>query len=430
MDFTSILLTDYGLWYLESICPTLNIMEIENLSLPSQWIFACLVITVPACFASVSRQLLGFPMSALQYYTSAERLTNEINRSPEYTRHRFLFSLIVGGCTSMLEALLFHELSMGDFPVYYMGMATTRGRMDVFRLMLKCCASSSLETSARLLVHLNRELRRILPDPSKSETLYHCLVQVLESCGPLQEVNDEHAIFESLVLIFRQVLLLSSRGQTSIVSNSDDGICNKIVRLLLEAGLFRDSKLPARYWSIHGHLRDNKRRESPLTLAIYVRNVYAIKLLLESGYNVDEVHHGDDTHNCKEYRGTPLTYAIWLGFIEIVTVLLAAGADVTKMGAQGQTATEMSKKCLLLPIPRAYKDFAEDIDFKDRKDEQCVRRLIFNMVCADLEAKHGMQYDQFIDTIYRRNPTGSCLRFAGIRVAHPDLARYELMKCR
>lgn len=421
LDFTSILMTDYGLWYLQSICPTLDITEVENLSLPSQWIFACLVRTVPACYESVSRQLQGFPANSLQRYTSTQRLAGEINSSQGYSRHRFLLSLILGGSMSMLESLLFHGLSMGDLSTYYLEIATRRGRMNIAQLLWRYGAFLSLETSVRLLEHMRPDLKTLLRDPRKSETFCHFLAQVLESCDPLQEIDDEHAIFESLVLIFQQVLLLSSEEQTSIASNSDDGICNKIVRLLLEAGLFRDSKLPARYWSFHGLLDGGQIRGSPLNLAIYWRNVYAIRLLLENGYNVDEVHRGDGIVNCIEHIGTPLTYAVWLGTIEAVTILLVAGADVTKMGAQGQTAIEMSEKCLFLPTPRSYKDSAEDIDSKDRKDEQSVRRLIFNMVSADLEAKHGMQYNVFIDTIFKRFPKGSCLRYAD---DHAPSSRY------
>ncbi|KAM0800790.1 hypothetical protein BDR22DRAFT_850547 [Usnea florida] len=270
--------------------------------------------------------------------------------------------------------------------------------------------------------------KRFLRDPSKSETFCNCLAQVLDSCGPLQELDDEHPLFESLVLLFQQVLLLSSEEQTSIASNSDDGICNRIIGLLLEAGLFRDSKLPARYWSFHDLLCNNDMNNSPLMLAIYVRNVYAVKLLLQNGYDVDEVHRSVDTSNCMENRGTPLTFAVWLGFIEAVTLLLLAGADVTKFAVLGQTATEMSGKCLSLPTPRDYKGIAEFIDFKDRKDEHSVRRLIFNMVCADLEAKHGMQYNQFIDTIYRRSRRGPCLRYADRQ--HTTFSRYwEYVDC-
>ena len=428
IDFTSILMTDYGLWYLQCICPTLDITEVENLSLPSQWIFACLVGTVPACYESVSRQLQGFPVNTLRRYTRAERLTERINSSPEHLRHRFLLSLSVGGCASILEGLLFYGLSIGDFPTHYLEMAAIRGHSDFIQLLLKHGAFLSPETSTRLLLHMKSHLTTFLRDPSKSEAFYHFLAQALDSCGPLQELDDEHALFESLVFVFQIALLLPNEEQTSSTSNSDDCICNKVVRLLLEAGLFRDSKLPARYWSFHNLHRDGDINDSPLTLAIYVRDVYAIKLLLKNGYNVDEVHRSDGTRSCKELRGTPLTYAIWLGFIEAVIVLLAAGADVTKMGAQGQTATEMSNKCLSLPIPRGYKDVAEGIDSKDRKDEQCVRHLIFNMVCADLEAKHGMQYQDFIDKI--PDLGGSCLLFAGKRVAHPDLAGYELMRSR
>ena len=517
LDFTFILMTDYGLWYLQCICPTLDITEVENLSLPSQWIFACLVRTVRPCYESVSRQLQGFPVNKFQRYTSTQHLAGEINSSQGDFRHRLLLSLIIGGSMPMLEPLLFHGLSMGDLSTYYLEIALRRGRTNiaqllwtygaslslatsnqllehikpdlktllrdpnksetfcrlltqildsfgplqeidaehalfdslvpifqealllsteeqtsstlnsaVIQLLLKHSAFSSLETSARVLKHIVPDKKTLLLDESKSEIFCHFLAQVLESCGPLQRLDDEHAIFESLVLIFQAALLLPNEEQTSSTSKIDDCICNKVLRLLVEGGLFRDSKLPARYWSFHDLLRDSYMKDSPLTLAIYVRNVYAIKLLLESGYNVDEVHHADDSHHCRECRGTPLTYAIWLGFIEIVTVLLAAGADVTKMGAQSQTAIEMSRKCLSLPILRGRKDSTEGVDSKNRS----VRLLIFDMACADLKAKHGMQYNQFIDTIYKRFPNGSCLRYAGIGVAHPDLARYELMKYR
>ena len=430
IDFASILTTDHGLWYLQCICPTLDITEVENLSLPSQWIFACLVRTVPACYESVSRQLQGFPVNTLQRYTSTQRLAGEINSSQGYPRHRFLLSLSVGGCASILEDLLFHGLSIGDFPTQYLEMAAIRGRVDVARVLLNHGACLSLESSARLLRHMTPDLKTLLRDPRKSETFCHFLAQVLESCGPLQEVNDQHAIFESLVLIFQQALLLSREEQTSITSNSDDGICNKIVRLLLEAGLFRNSKLPARYWSFHSLLGDGKRCESPLTLAIYVRNMYAIKLLLEGGYKVDEVHHGNGTHNCMETRGTPLTYAVWLGSIETVSVLLAAGADVTKMGAQGQTAAVFAGQCISLPVSTRYIGFVEDTGSDRCEDGTTSRRQIFAMVCANLETRHGMRHEEFVDKVRIYSAMGSRLRTAGIRTAHLALTEYGLMRCR
>ena len=427
IDFTSILMTDHGLWYLQCICPTLDITEVDNLSLPSQWIFACLVRTVRACYESVSRQLQGFPVNKLQRYTSTQHLAGEINSSQGYFCHRFLLSLILGGSMSMLEPLLFNGLSMGDLSAYYLELATRRGRMNIAQLLWRYGASLSPETSVPLLVHMTPDFKTLLRDPRKSETFYHFLAQVLESFGPLQEVNDEHAIFESLVLIFQQILLLSSEEQTRIASNSDDGICNETVRLLLEAGLFRDSKLPARYWSFHDLLRNGGMKNSPLTLAIYVRNVYAIKLLLKNGYDVDEVHVG--TH-CVEARGTPLAYAIWLGFIEIVTILLATGADVTKMGAQGQTAAVFAEKCVSLPISTKYIGFVDNTDSDRREDGTASRRQIFAMVCADLETRHGMKYEEFVDEVKIYSARGSRLQSAGIRIAHPDFAENRLMRCR
>lgn len=347
IDFASILMSDHGLWYLQNVCPTFDITEIGNLSPPSQWIFACLVRTVSACYESVSRQLQGFPIYALQFYVSAERLTNEINSSDESLRHRFLLSLSVSGSASMLDALLFHGLSLADLLPYYFEKATERGRLTMAHLLLKYGASLSLETSTRLLVHMKHDLKSPLLNPIVSEAFCHFLERALRLLGALQEHDGEHPIFESLVLIFQKALL-QSRSQliNYSESSSEDYPPNRVVRLLLEAGLFRDSKLPASYWSLNlEFLTSDSIDESPLTLTIYVRNIYAVRLLIKYGYDINEVNHGLHFNtlgcNCVEHRGTPLTYAIWLGFIEVVSVLLEAGADVTKEGPQNQTVLEM-----------------------------------------------------------------------------------------
>lgn len=237
-------------------------------------------------------------------------------------------------------------------------------------------------------------------------------MRALGSSGPLQEIDDEHAIFGRLVLIFQRALLQSKKQHVnSSKPSSDDCTCSKVVRLLLEAGLFRDSKLPARYWSFPDCVK-----QSPLTLAIHMRNVYAIRLLLKNGYDVDEVHHSTPFF-CAEARGTPLTYAVWLGYTEAVTILLEAGADVTKMGAQGQTAPEMAKKCVSLPNAERYMGCAKDIGLEDWENDACSRHRIFTIVCADLKERHGMEYEDLIAAVHRRFFSGSCLRFAGILLA-------------
>ena len=124
--------------------------------------------------------------------------------------------------------------------------------MNIAHLLLKHGASLSLETSTRLLEHMKPDLKTLLRDSSKSKDLYHFLARALETSGPLQKLDDEHAIFESLVRIFQLALLQSDTQRIDYSkSSSDDNICNKVLRLLLEAGLFRNSKLPARYWSFH-----------------------------------------------------------------------------------------------------------------------------------------------------------------------------------
>ena len=420
IDFTSILMSDHGLWYLQSICPNFDITEIGNLSPPSQWIFACLVRTVSSCYESVSRQLQGFPVNALQFYISAERLTDEINESHESLRHRFLLSLSVGGSVSMLEALLFHGLLLGDLSTYYFEKATKRGRLDMAFLLLDYGACLSLETSTRLLEHTKTNLKTQFLDSIKSESFCHFLERALKLFGPLQELDDEHAILESLIRIFQTALLQPKLQHIRYSrSSSDDYTSNKVVRLLLEAGLFRDSKLPTRYWSYNLLFLTNENIDkSPLTLAVYVRNVYAIKLLLRNGYDVNELRHHKTTEGCgMEHKGTPLTYAIWLGFTEVVTVLLEAGADVIKPGSQGQTALEMAKKCVSASVAKAIPGRAKDGGLEDSENDIGSRDRIFTMVCADLKIKQGKGDEDDIDATYEYLFRRSRWRFAGILVA-------------
>ena len=415
IDFASILMSDHGLWYLQNICPTFDITEIGDLSPPSQWIFACLVRTVSACYESVSRQLQGFPVNALQFYTSAERLTDMINSSHESLRHRFLLSLSVGGSTSMLDALLFHGLSLGELLTYYFEKAIKRGRLNMAYLFVAYGASLSLETSARLLDYMKPSLKTLSLDPSNLEAFCYFLEPALEAFGPLQGLDDDHAILESLARIYQTALVQSKSQHVGYSRSISEDYRDKVVRLLLEAGLFRGSRLPARYWSINLlSLTNDNIYESPLTLAIYARNIYAIELLLKNGCDVNEVHHhfGENVdHTCVESKGTPLTYAIWLGFTEAVTVLLEAGADVTKKGPQGQTALEMAKKCVSTPFAKGTIGCPKDTDLEDCKDDTGSRKRIFAMVCADLKRKHGTKYEDY-EYLFR----DSLLIFAGILI--------------
>ena len=414
IDFASILMSDHGLWYLQNIGPTLDITEVADLSPPSQWIYSCLVRTVRACYESVSRQLQDFPVNALQFHISPVRLTDEINSSHESLRHRFLLSLSVGGSTSMLDDLLFHGLSLGELSTYYFEQACKRGRLNMALLLLSYGASLSLETSTRLLEHMKPDfLKTLFLDLSKSEVFCPFLERALDFLGPLQEFSDEDAIFESLVRIYQTALIQSKmQHDTYRTTGSDDYIPNRVVKLLLEAGLFRDSRLPVRYWSFDlSFLTNDNIFESPLTLAIYARNTYAIRLLFKNGYNVDEVHHYFDGRcNCMEHKGTPLTYAIWLGFTEAVTILLEAGADVTKMGPQLQTAAEMAKLCLSTAM---IKGRAKKTGLEDRDDDMGSRHRIFDMVCANIQSKHGKDYAHMIDAIHESQPWALLSRFAG-----------------
>ena len=434
IDFASILMSDHGLWYLQNICPNFDITEIADSSQPNQWIYSCLVRTVPACYESVSRQLQGFPVNTLQFHNSPDRLANEINSSHESLRHRFLLSLTVGGSTSMIDALLFHGLSLGELSTYYFEQAYKRRRLNMAFLLLSYEASLSLEMLTRLLGYMKPDFPTLLLDPSKSEAFYHFLERALDFLSPLQELSDDDAIFESLVRIYQTVLLQPKpQHDTYRKSSSDDYVPNKVVKILLEAGLFRDSRLPVRYWLFDlRSLTDAKNFESPLTLAIYARNTYAIKLLLKNGYDVDEIrHHFDGYCNCMEHKGTPLTYAIWLGCGEAVAVLLEAGADVMKMGPQSQTAAEMAQLCLsTLMIIRDLKGCPQRKDLENRHDDMGSRRRIFDMVCANLHSTYGKDYAFMIDEMHRLQPWIPFKRLAGILIAYTDINRNVLINCR
>ena len=435
IDFASILMSDHGLWYLQNVGPNFEITEVENLSPPSQWIYSCLVRTVPACYESVSHQLQGFPVNALQFHISPVRLTDEINSSHESLRHRFLLSLSVGGSTSMLDALLFHGVSLCELSTYYFEQAYKRGRLNMAFLLLSYGASLSLETSTRLLEHMKPDfLKTLFLDLSKSEAFYHFLERALDFLGPLQELSDEDPIFESLVRMYQTVLLQPKlQHDTYRKSGIDDYIPNKVVKLLLEAGLFCNSRLPVRYWSFDlRFLTNDNIIESPLTLAIYARNIYAIKLLVKNGYNVNEVHHYPiPTRNCMEHKGTPLTYAIWLGCDEAVAVLLEAGADVMKVGPQKQTAAKMAQLCLSTPmIIRDSKGCAKKNHHENRHDDIGTRHRIFDMVDANLQSTYGKDYAQMIDEIHKIVPSVPFLRLAGILIAYTDINRNVLINCR
>ena len=434
IDFASILMSDHGLWYLQNICPNFDITEIADSSQPNQWIYSCLVRTVPACYESVSRQLQGFPVNALQFPNSPDRLADEINSSHESLRHRFLLSLSVGGSTSMIDALLFHGLSLGELSTHYFEQAYKRRRLNMAFLLLSYEASLSLETLTRVLWYMKPDFPTLLLDPSKSEAFCHFLERALDFLSPLQELSDDDAIFESLVRIYQTVLLQPKpQHETYRKSSSDDYVSNKVVKILLEAGLFRDSRLPVRYWLFDlRSLIDAKNFESPLTLAIYARNTYAIKLLLKNGYDVDEIrHHFDGYCNCMEHKGTPLTYAIWLGCGEAVAILLEAGADVMKMGPQSQTAAEMAQLCLSTPIIiRDSKRCAKKNDLENRQDDMDSRRRIFDMVCANLHSTYGKDYACMIDEMHRLQPWIPFKRLAGMLIAYTGINRNVLINCR
>ena len=310
-------------------------------------------------------------------------------------------------------------------------------------LLLHYGASLSLEMSTQLLEQMKPDfLKTLFLDLSKSQAFCHFLERALGFLSPLQEISSEDPIFESLVRIYQTAVIQSKlQHDTYRESGIDDYIPNKVVKLLLEAGLFRDSRLPVRYWSFHlRFLTNDTIFESPLTLAIYARNTYAIRLLFRNGYNLDEIHdlnivNLDNAHvekqkklcNCMEHKGTPLTYAIWLGCGEAVAVLLEAGADILKMGPQAQTAAEMAKLCLSTPM---IKGCAKQNNLENLHDDISSRHRIFDMLCAKLQSTYGQDYASMIHKNNKIRPRIPFVRLAGIQIAYTDINRKVLINCR
>lgn len=76
--------------------------------------------------------------------------------------------------------------------------------------------------------------------------------------------------------------------------------------------------------------------KAPLTVLVMERDVHAIQALLKNG-KVDI--------NAKSYIGyTALHWAVRLGFVEIVRILIAAGADINVPNKEGETAIVLAFK--------------------------------------------------------------------------------------
>ena len=235
--------------------------------------------------------------------------------------------------------------------------------------------------------------------------------------------------FENLIRI-DQIAFLQTEWQHNTYrdSGSDDYIPNKVVKILLEARLFRNSKLPVHYWSFDlRSLTDSNIDESPLTVAIYAGNIYVIKLLLENSYDVNEhdvtaIYHIHDDCSYMEHKGTPLTYAIWLGCTEVVTVLVEeAGADVTKSGPHVQTAAETSKLCLSSLSIKECVSCAKITGLDGCDDGMDSRHRIFTMVCANLMLRHGKDYERVVDGTHKSESTVPLFRCAGLLITYKAL---------
>ena len=71
----------------------------------------------------------------------------------------------------------------------------------------------------------------------------------------------------------------------------------------------------------------NDNGQTPLFIASYNGDVEVVKVLAESGADINKARYGQ----------TPLYAASWIGHAEVVKVLAESGADINKANGDGET---------------------------------------------------------------------------------------------
>ena len=345
VDLASILMGDHGLLYLQKTCAGFGISEVETLSPPSRWILVCLFRTVPSYYDSIIHQLQGFPAYTLEYYTNLRRLVHEINTSQESFRNYFLLSLSIGGTARMVEPLLTAALELGAHVPCFVEQALRRNNNDVALLLLKHGTVVTPDTASSFLNIILANLGHFQATKSAG-CLSELLEILLKVVGPLPDLEHDHYLFELLGTIFVSTLYWTDPNDSNSEPGDRDPYDNRISQVLLEAGLYHGIRLPKQYWN-----RQASPFHTPLMLAIALKRTRIVRLLLENGYDPNELLPPGATTYI-EILAPPLSYAIWLGLPDIVEILLQAGADVTKRGRCGRPPWRMSADCCETSHPR------------------------------------------------------------------------------
>ena len=345
VDLASLLMAEQGLSYLQKICAGFDISEVETLTPPSRWIVVCLFRTVPSCYDSIIRQLQGFPAHTLEYYTDLRRLISEINTSQESFRNYFLLSLSVGGTTRTVEPLVTAALELGAHAPYFVEQALKHNNTDVALLFLKFGTVLSPDTAIPIVSVILEKLGHSQATRSAGR-VSEFLEVILKMLDPLPELQHDHQMLEILDRFFVSSLYSTNPSVQHSESGDRDPGDDRVSRMLIEAGLYHSLRSSEHYWN-----EEATPTHTPLMLAIALKRTSIIRLLLEHGYDANELL-PPGAPDYTECFTPPLSYAIWLGLPDIVKVLLQAGADVTKKGRSGIPPWRISAACCEKSHPR------------------------------------------------------------------------------
>ena len=396
-DLVSVLMGDHGLWYLERVCAHFDISTIESLSPPSQWMMCCFFRTVRSCYDSIMRQIQGFPGQTQEYYSSPERLVHEINASPRALRLYFLLGMSVGGTVEMLQPLILNGIELEDDAVYLFHQALARTNVEMSFLLAKHVTALSPKTAKQMIKSLfNDGGARLLERCStvlNSQSLERPMELVLDTVRCLSHYDEDDftpeerldckAMKTNLGRIFATLIRLGS-SKMPHRPNECSSDCNKIGRLIIESGLFRDSDI----WEID--LKDPLC--SPLMLAVFHENLSIVRRLLDDGCDVNEILPRTAPQWIRMYS-PPTLLAIALGSPELVQILLDAGADVTQVSAMRRPAWEISALCKRSSHPRAVKA-PSLVGNCNKRISQSLDDVIFKKICVNLDNVHGLTLEE------------------------------------
>ena len=340
IDLISMLISPKAFKYLQGICCSLNLPEIDRLDLPDFWLVVSLARLNPLFYAPVFREMGRFSPVTLQRFRDINQQVKEINASCAEIRSEFILSISGGGTAEILEPLLAAGMDLGYQATHYFRCSIKQGNVDTANILLNHGAQIDLDIVANFVIH---HLEKLMGQEALAGSLLRLVEQMLTAIGPLQQLDPGHTIFRGLISSLAKAAVLSEPNRTWHNTSDNCHTCLKIMKMLLSSGLIREGRLPRRIGEV---LVDKYGgwAGSALVLAVDLQNLPVLQLLLEYDYDVEET---DDTGS-----GTPIMFAVKLGLVDHVAALLASGADIFKTSSQGRKVHEIATLCTAERHPR------------------------------------------------------------------------------